>query len=143
MPLPSTTQLSLVFCPDVTTRGMALTDGVPIITHAWVLHACEIEPEHGWPPFAGAGLVQVRDCVPPPQESEHADQDDQPPFMGTTHAWVLHDCELDPEHDRPPFAGVGLVQVRDCVPPPQDAEQDDHDDQPPSTGGGSAQLESG
>ncbi|NTW46435.1 MAG: hypothetical protein HGB18_05350, partial [Candidatus Moranbacteria bacterium] len=34
------------------------------------------------PPFAGAGLVQVRDCVPPPQVAEQADQSDQAPFMG-------------------------------------------------------------
>ena len=35
------------------------------------------------PPFAGAGFVQVRVSVPPPQEREQALQADQPPLMGS------------------------------------------------------------
>jgi len=50
--------------------------------HPWVLHACVVAPTQSAPPHAGAGLVQVCDCVPPPQETEHAVQGDQAPFVG-------------------------------------------------------------
>ena len=54
----------------------------PFTAQAWVLHAWELAPTQSAPPFAGAGFVQVRACVPPPQVTEHVDQLDHPPFTG-------------------------------------------------------------
>lgn len=51
-------------------------------THAWVLQLWELGPEHGAPPLAGTGFVQVWVCVPPSQEAEHGPQSLQPPSTG-------------------------------------------------------------
>jgi hypothetical protein len=55
-------------------------------------------------------------------------------------AWVLHACEDAPTHDAPPFAGVGVEQVRVSVPPPHVAEQVLQADQPPLTGSTAARA---
>jgi len=47
-----------------------------------VPHSCSLLPEHEAPPFAGAGEVHVRVCVPPPHEHEHVDHEDQLPLVG-------------------------------------------------------------
>ena len=55
----------------------------------------------------------------------------QAPFIGVTHACVLHAwlSLFDPTQSNPPFAGAGLVQVLVCVcvPPPHVAEHVDHE----------------
>ena len=57
------------------------TDG-----HASVLHACCASPVHAAPLPDGAGLLQLRLCVPPPHDAEHSDQLDQPPLTVSSHA---------------------------------------------------------
>ena len=47
-------------------------------------------------------------------------------------SWVLQACDETPEQGKPPLAGVGLVQVRVWVPPPQAMEQVPKAAQPPS-----------
>lgn len=55
----------------------------PSTGQAWLLHVCELGPEQDVPPFAGAGLVQVRVWVPPLQAAEQLLQPLQPPLTGT------------------------------------------------------------
>lgn len=83
--------------------------------------------------MAGAGLVHVRVCEPPPQVTEHAPQVVQPPLIGAGHAWLLQDCEVVPEHAAPPLAGAGAVQVRVWIPPPHATEHAPQPLQPPLT----------
>jgi hypothetical protein len=93
------------------------------------------------PPFAGAGLLHVRVCVPPlpsaVQATLHAVQSLRPPSTGHRTP-VLQVCIIAPLHAAPPFAGDGLVQVRVCVPPVPSAVQLTlhavQSLQPPSTG---------
>jgi len=47
--------------------------------HATVLHVCSDGPTQGAPPPDGAGLSQLRTCVPPPHVTEHTPNADQPP----------------------------------------------------------------
>ena len=47
-----------------------------------MLQAWEEGPEQPAPPLAGAGLLQARAWVPPPQEALQPDQPDQPPLTG-------------------------------------------------------------
>ena len=81
---------------------MVVPQGVVQVTGA---QACVLQlwldtPVQEAPPFAGEGLVQVLDWVPPPQLTEQADQDDQPPFTGRGFATQLL-----------PFHTCGEVQV--------------------------------
>jgi len=48
-----------------------------------MLHALIALPTQLLPPFAGAGLLQLRLRVPPPQAAEHAPNRDQSPFTAT------------------------------------------------------------
>src|SRR2546425_1197287 len=84
------------------------------------LQLCSEGPLQTAPPFAGAGLVQVRVCVPPLPSSVQltlqSDQSLQPPSIAHS-TLTLHACELAPAQSAPPFAGAGLVHVRVCVPP--------------------------
>lgn len=105
------------------------TGGQAATLHAWVL-----SPAQSLPPFAGAGLLQVRVCVPPPQSLSQTLHADQPPLTGVAQLIWLHACWLSPAHCAPPLAGVGLLQVRVCVPPPQSALHGLQLDQPPLTG---------
>jgi hypothetical protein len=50
------------------------------------------------------------------------------------HAWVLQGWLPLPLQFAPPLAGLGLLQSRVCVPPPQVALQPDQPDHPPFTG---------
>jgi hypothetical protein len=91
-------------------------------------------------PFTGeqpqSGSVSGLQLALPPQ--------DPPPQVGTLPTQLqeasmgqhcaLQDWEEGPEQLVPPQEGIGFVQARVCVPPPQDAEQDDQALQPPSTG---------
>jgi len=52
---------------------------------ASVLHACCASPAHGVPLPKGAGLSQLRVCVPPLHDTEQVDQADQPP---STAGWI-------------------------------------------------------
>ncbi|MFO0109707.1 MAG: hypothetical protein ACK52W_04130, partial [Alphaproteobacteria bacterium] len=53
-----------------------------IVLQACVLQLCELAPEQSAPPFAGAGLVQLRVCIPPPHDAEQALQSLHPPLTG-------------------------------------------------------------
>lgn len=55
-------------------------------SHVVSLQFWLVGPEQVAPPFAGAGLVQVRVWVPPPQFAEHVVQSLQPPSTGPAHA---------------------------------------------------------
>ena len=98
-------------------------------------------PEQLPPPHPGAGLSQVRVCVPaaPQALAEQALQADQPP--STAAAPVQPRVSLAPlvpssfRHCRPSCAGTGSLQVRVWVPaaPQAVAEQALQSDQPPST----------
>jgi len=55
------------------------------------------------------------------------------PALGDVHASVLHACCASPAHGVPLPEGVGLSQLRICVPPPHCTEQVDQVDQPPLT----------
>ena len=79
-----------------------------------VLQLCELEPEQDAPPQEGAGELQARVCVPPPQGTEQALQPLQPPATGRQQAWLL-----GPAQGAPPQEGAGLLQMRVCVPPEQ------------------------
>jgi hypothetical protein len=83
--------------------------------------------------LAGAGLVHVRVCVPPPHAALHVVQSLQPPSTGAGQACVLQVWLVDPSHAAPPLAGAGLVHVRVCVPPPQATLHADQSLQPPFT----------
>lgn len=98
-----------------------------------MLQDSEAAPEQSEPPLLGAGLVQDRVRVPPPQFLLQVDHVVQPPFTAG-HAAVLHACELSPEQSLPPFAGAGAVQVRVWVPPPHCVLQSPQLDHPPLTG---------
>ena len=69
----------------------------PGVGQVWVSHAWEADPLQGRPPWDGAGLVQVRVCVPPPQVAEQVPQPDQPPSTGQ--AWGLQVSEPDPAQE--------------------------------------------
>jgi hypothetical protein len=118
--------------------------------HACVLHGtvCSELPGQLMPPFAGAGLMQVRVCVsePPPHVTVHvvllahslqlpstvsyiSSMRNRPAVSisqvayipgPSGHACVLHDtvCSELPGQLRPPLAGAGLVHVRVCVSDP-------------------------
>ena len=49
------------------------------------LHDCEVAPEHTDPPFRGAGLLQARVWVPPPQDALHPLQAPHPPLTEVAH----------------------------------------------------------
>ena len=49
------------------------------VEHASMLHACCDAPAQAAPPLDGGGLEQVRVCVPPPHDAEHAVHPDQAP----------------------------------------------------------------
>ncbi len=51
------------------------------------LHFRFLDPLHGFPPWAGAGLLHWRDCVPPPQILLHLPQLPQLPSMGQVAPW--------------------------------------------------------
>ena len=99
-----------------------------------MLQACDDAPEQLAPPLAGAGLVQVRVCVPGPQLAEQLPHPLHPPSPGTAPAPLLQACDDAPEQLAPPLAGAGLVQVRVWVPGPQLTEQLPHPLHPPLTG---------
>lgn len=54
----------------------------PSLLQATVLHKREASPEQTEPPPDGAGLVQVRVCVPPPHVAEHDPKALHPPSIG-------------------------------------------------------------
>lgn len=93
------------------------------------------------PPHPGAGLSQVRVCVPraPQAVAEQVLQLDQPPSTGVLPAQARSSLvPLVPSsfrHSWPLCSGAGLVQVRVCVPLVAQAlvEQALQSDQPPST----------
>ena len=89
------------------------------------LEASEEDPGHRSPPWAGRGLSQSLDLVfsPSPQVLEQVDQLPQDPhFPCLGQFWLLQfDLSEDgPEHQEPPFNGVGLLHCLDfvLVPPP-------------------------
>jgi len=75
--------------------------------HACVLQLWLDEPTQAAPPYCGAGLVQVRVCMPPPQETEQAPQPLHPPFTGA----FVTTTEPEAVDDRP----ATLMQVKDHV----------------------------
>lgn len=81
-----------------------------------MLQDWELAPVQAAPPYCGAGLVHVRVCVPPPQETEQAPQPLHPPLIGAL------DTETEPEsvEERP----AALVQVTDQVALPADHERE-------------------
>ncbi len=119
----------------------ALQSDQPPSTRSLPPQARDDGPEQTLPPQPGAGLSQVRVCVPvaPQTLTEQALQLDQPP--STAAAPVQARVSFVPlvpssfRHSWPPRAGTGSLQVRVCVPPaPQAvAEQALQSDQPPST----------
>lgn len=109
---------------------------------AAALHAWELSPAQSLPPFAGAGLLQVRVCVPPPHSLSQVPQLDQPPLTGVLQLFWLHACWLSPEHCAPPLAGVGLLQERCWTPPPHVALHAPQLDQPPLTGPSAGSMHS-
>ena len=117
----------------------ALHADQPPSTRAFAVHERNDGPEQALPPHPGAGLVQVRVCLPVPQLAEQLLHADQPPSRAE--APVQARVSLVPRvpssfrHSWPPCSGDGLSQLRVCVPlPPQAvAEQAPHADQPPST----------
>ena len=76
-------------------------------------------------------MLQDLDWVPEPQELEHEDQLDQPPFTGQP--WVLHDCDVEglpPPQDASDTVVPSLRRHETLlvwVPPPQVAEHDPHE----------------
>ena len=116
-------------------------DHVPVqsVWHTAVLHACDsVRVGQAAPPLlAGVVTRRDRDCVPPPQVAEHADQSEKAATTQSTeatpagHACVLHGCVLvRSSHAVPPLAaGVTTVRVSSCVPPPHEAEHADQADQ--------------
>ena len=119
----------------------ALQPVQPPSTGLFPVQARDDEPEQLLPPHAGAGLSQVRVCVPPTPQAfaEQALQFDHWP--STAAAPAQDRVSLVPRvpssfrHSWPACAGAGLSQVRVCVPasPQADAEQTLQSDQPPST----------
>ena len=117
----------------------ALHADQPPSTRAFAVHERNDGPEQALPPQPGAGLVQVRVCLPVPQLAEQLLHADQPPSRAE--APVQARVSLVPRvpssfgHSWPPCSGDGLSQLRVCVPlPPQAvAEQALQSDQPPST----------
>ena len=99
----------------------------------WVKKLC---PEHAFPPYKGAGLLQVlfRYLTPPPHVFEHADQGDQrdhPPCIGQglrVHSW---EPVLFPMHTTSALDVIWLLHVRfrSWIPFPQETEHSDHGDQ--------------
>lgn len=113
----------------------ALHSDQPPGTGVFPVHSCVEAPVQDWPPHAGAGLLQVRVCVPvsPQAVAEHSLQPDQPPSMGVL---PVQEREDAPMHALPPHPGDGMLHVRVCVPlaPQALAEQELQGDQPPLTG---------
>jgi hypothetical protein len=99
-----------------------------------VPHTCEsatCDVEHV-PPHDSGVIERVRDCEPPPHDTEHAPQFDHKPIWQLTgQQTLLQPCEsttADSAHVPPHDAGV-IVRLRVCVPPvPHDAEQADQPD---------------
>ena len=81
-----------------------------------VLQDWELAPVQAAPPYCGAGLVQVRVCVPPPQAREQAPQPLQPPLIGE----FVTTTEPEAVEDLP----AALVQVNDQVALPADHERE-------------------
>lgn len=81
-------------------------------TGAVPLQACSEGPVQLAPVPEGAGLVQVRVCMPVSLQAvtEQADQALQSP--STLHAADVHCCVLEPGQISPPQPGAGLSQVR-------------------------------
>lgn len=79
-----------------------------------VLQDWELAPEQVAPPYCGAGLVQVRVWVPPPQETEQAPQSVHPPLMG---AFVT---TMEPEADEVLPAAFVQVNVHVAFPAGQE-----------------------
>lgn len=90
------------------------------------MHGCDwVKSPHTLPPLAGAVTIERVDvCVPPPHAREQAPKPDQSPTTQSTtgggHTSVLHACTLaSAGHAAPPnAAGVTMVAVAVCVPPP-------------------------
>ncbi len=85
---------------------------------------------HPAPPKADAVETRrERDCVPPPQVTEHAEYSDQDVTTQSTGQFcVLHDwARVKAGHLLPPLAGaVTTARVCVCEPPPQDLLHADH-----------------
>ena len=119
----------------------ALQPVQPPSTGLLPVQARDDEPEQLLPPHAGAGLSQVRVCVPPTPQAfaEQALQFDHWPSTAAAPAQgrvsVVPLVPSSFRHSWPACAGAGLSQVRVCVPasPQADAEQALQSDQPPST----------
>lgn len=97
-------------------------------------HVCDCvgSPAQGFPPWEGAGLLQLRDLTsfPPPHDAEHWDHDDQSPqFPSTGHIISKHCCISYglPTQSFPPCDGAGFVHIRARVfiPLPQVLEHGD------------------
>jgi len=97
--------------------------GTDTFGHAAVLHAPVGEPMQLAPPWAGAGLVHVRDCEPLPQNWVQESKADQPPSMGHTKVLQARVWELVVGHESPPKVGAVLVRPRLCEPVAHDLEQ--------------------
>jgi hypothetical protein len=72
-----------------------------------VLQDWELAPVQAAPPYCGVGLVHVRVCVPPPQETEQEPQLVQPPFIGA----FVTTTEPEAVEERP----AAFVHVNDHV----------------------------
>lgn len=63
-------------------------DGIKLPGHVVFAHVCDCvgSPAQVFPPWEGAGLLQLRDLTsfPPPQDAEHLDHDDQSPQFPST-----------------------------------------------------------
>jgi hypothetical protein len=70
--------VSVVLLPSV--EGGLVVAG---LEHAPRLQACVGKPVQLAPEPEGAGFVQLRDCIPGPQEAEHRLHADQPPSTST------------------------------------------------------------
>lgn len=97
----------------------ALTKHLGAFGHTAVLHVPQAEPGQLAPPWAGAGLVHVRDCEPLPQNWLQGPKADQPPSIGHGPPPQARLCLLA-GHAAPPCLGAVRLRVRCWEPPPQD-----------------------
>ena len=102
---------------------LAVTKHLGAFGHAAVLHTPVGEPGQLAPPWAGAGLVHVRDCEPLPQNWVQESKADQPPSMGHTKVLQGRVWELVVGQASPPKVGAVLVRPRLCAPVAHDLEQ--------------------
>ena len=110
---------------STTVSPLASTKHLGAFGHAAVLHTPVGEPGQLAPPWAGAGLVHVRDCEPLPQNWVQEVKADQPPLMGHTKVLQARVWELVlvAGQASPPKVGGVLVRPRLCEPVAHDLEQ--------------------